>query len=434
MEGIEKGKYILYEELGSGGSGKVYRAFDRHLGCNRAVKKFCAEEGVWRKELEMLKELRHPLLPMITDSIEEGEDKYLVMEYIEGKNLEDYVREKGNIRQEQAVEWTLELADFLIYLHERKNPVIYGDMKPANIIVEPDGKIKLVDFGTAWLRYQEDTEKLSAGTYGYAAPEQLFANGCGGADERSDVYGLGVTFYYMLTGDDPSKPPFLLHPIRFFDRKLSVELEKIIKKAVEVEKGKRYQTMRQLKAAIERYKSADKIRERGEKIGEILYYSILLGLGFYFSRLCGTSGQEKGILVTAVLIFSFCWLRTFISFCLGKGRQNLCRERSILLTEKRGRGLVLFLVVGISFLFAVKVSPVSAKEENALAVTVRNGKGQKVLIRYDAIYPISDLLKLELPLKNFEKGGIYELRLECTSCETEEKRSRTFYLKSLEQQ
>ena len=135
MEGIEKGKYILYEELGSGGSGKVYRAFDRHLGCNRAVKKFCAEEGGWRKELEMLKELRHPLLPMITDSIEEGEDKYLVMEYIEGKNLEDYVREKGNIRQEQAVEWTLELADFLIYLHERKNPVIYGDMKPANIIV-----------------------------------------------------------------------------------------------------------------------------------------------------------------------------------------------------------------------------------------------------------------------------------------------------------
>ena len=216
------------------------------------------------------------------------------MEYIEGKNLEDYVREKGNIRQEQAVEWTLELADFLIYLHERKNPVIYGDMKPANIIVEPDGKIKLVDFGTAWLRYQEDTEKLSAGTYGYAAPEQLFANGCGGADERSDVYGLGVTFYYMLTGDDPSKPPFLLHPIRFFDRKLSVELEKIIKKAVEVEKGKRYQTMRQLKAAIERYKSADKIRERGEKIGEILYYSILLGLGFIFHGSAVLPGRKKG--------------------------------------------------------------------------------------------------------------------------------------------
>ena len=87
MKGKEKEKYVFYEELGSGGSGKVYRAFDKHLKCDRAIKKFCGGEKQWEKELNMLKELRHPLLPVITDIMEEGDDKYLVMEFIRGKNL-----------------------------------------------------------------------------------------------------------------------------------------------------------------------------------------------------------------------------------------------------------------------------------------------------------------------------------------------------------
>lgn len=148
-------KYIFYEELGSGGSGTVYRVYDTHLKCERAVKKFYGEEKIWEKERNMMQELRHPLLPMIVDSIEIGDERYLVMEYIEGKNLEEYIREKGCVAEEQAVRWTMELVDFFIYLHERQNPIIYRDMKPANIIVDGDGKIHLVDFGTAWLPYQE---------------------------------------------------------------------------------------------------------------------------------------------------------------------------------------------------------------------------------------------------------------------------------------
>ncbi len=434
MEEIKKGKYILYEELGSGGSGKVYRAFDRHLRCDRAVKRFNAGEDIWKKELEMLKGLKHPLLPMVTDSMEEGNERYLVMEYIEGKNLESYVQEKGHIRQEQAVEWALELADLLIYLHERNSPVIYRDMKPANIMVEPDGKLKLIDFGTAWLRYQEGGEKFCAGTYGYAAPEQLGENGVSGADERSDVYGLGATLYYMLTGDDPSKPPFLIHPIRFFDRRLSVEMEKIVGKAVEEEKGKRYQTMRQFKTAMERYQNMDQMREYIKKGAGILYYSVLLCLGVLFAALCSFPGQEKRILVTSALIFSVCFLRLFVSIGRGRGKRGVCRERSILLTEKKGKGLVLLLAAGILSAAAANVSHASAEEENTLFVNVRNEKGQKVLIRYDAVYPLADVLKLEIPLRNFEKGEVYRLRLECMNCETEEKNSRTFYLKSIESQ
>lgn len=428
-EGTEKGKYIFYEELGSGGSGKVYRAYDKHLKCDRAVKKFKAEDDVWKKELDMLKELRHPLLPMITDSMEEGEERYLVMEYIEGKNLEEYVRERGRIAQEQAVKWAIELAEVLIYLHERSSPVIYRDMKPSNIMVDTYGKIRLVDFGTAWMRYQEKDNVLRAGTYGYAAPEQLSEKGMDEVDERSDIYGLGAVLYYMLTGDNLSEPPFLAQPIRLFDRRLSSGLEKAVGRAVAEERNKRYQTMRQFKAALECYKKTDKAWERFIKIIGGIYYCILLGVGFWFAGLCGNSGKEEEILLAAGLILSLCLIKSVICIFTRKGEVR--RERSVFLTEKKGRGIVLVLA-GIVSAMAISAGQAVAGEEKVLMVNVRNTKGQKLLIRYDAIYPLSDVLKLELPLCNFEEGKTYELRLECINCETEEISSRTFYLKSLE--
>lgn len=434
MEAVRKGawmeKYIFYEELGSGGSGKVYRVYDTHLKCDRAVKKFYGEEKVWEKERNMMKELRHPLLPMIVDSIEAGDERYLVMEYIEGKNLEEYIEEKGCVAEKQAVKWALELADFLIYLHERQNPIIYRDMKPANIIIDGGGKIHLVDLGTAWRPYQEGEEADGAGTYGYAAPEQI-SGGLGGADERSDIYGLGATLYHMLTGDNPSKPPYLIQPIRFFDGRLSVGLEKIVNKAVEEGKEKRYQTMRQFSFALERYKKADETHRYVENAVKFLYYGSVFCLCAIFAGLSGKQGREKDILLAAAAIIALCVIKSIVCIWNGRGRRGIRQERNILLTEKKGGGLMLsLLIVGVLFAASASVHA-AAKEEKLLLVEVRNEQGQKLLIRYDAVYQLTGIFKLELPLSNFEEGQIYRLRLECINCETEEISSRTFYLKGL---
>lgn len=473
-------KYILCEQLGSGGSGTVYRVYDTHLKCDRAVKKFSAGEEMWKKEWDLMKELRHPLLPVITDSIEEGEDKYLVMEYIEGQNMEEYIKEKGRIGQEQAVRWALELADVLIYFHERKNPVIYRDMKPSNIMVDSNGKIHLVDFGTAWLLYQDGKESDGAGTYGYAAPEQM-TGGWGGADERSDVYGLGATLYHMLTGDNPSRPPYFMQPIRFFDGCLSAGLEKVVKKAVEEEKEKRYQTMRQFQWALMNYGNKDRVMGHVRKGAEILYYTALFGLGAVFASLSGKIGYEKEILCTAFLIFALSFMKSALCAWKGRGRKGMRQERNILLTEKRGRGLILTLLIAFSVTAAFGSAYASAagerqknknfqsqvcacrastnlpmrkvlakpnrscaetglkmadgkEAENQLRVEVRNKRGQKLLIQYDAVYQMTESLKLELPLCNFEEGEVYRLRLECTNCETDERSSRIFYLKGVEPQ
>ncbi len=451
-------KYIFYEELGSGGSGTVYRVYDTHLKCERAVKKFYGEEKIWEKERNMMQELRHPLLPMIVDSIEIGDERYLVMEYIEGKNLEEYIREKGCVAEEQAVRWTMELVDFFIYLHERQNPIIYRDMKPANIIVDGDGKIHLVDFGTAWLPYQEGKTADGAGTYGYAAPEQI-SGSLGGADERSDIYGLGATLFHMLTGNNPSKPPYLMQPIRFFDGRLSKGLEKAVKKAVEEEKEKRYQTMRQFGLALERYKKTDRAQHCVDKAATLFYYGSLFWLCVVFAGLSGGQGREKEILLTAASIVTLCLAKSIFCTWRGRGRKGIRQERNILLTEKRGRGLMQPLLM-IFFVMAASGSVyVSAageareyrktenmvlermgkKEltaeggiENKLWVEVRNERGQKLLIQYDAVYQMTESLKLELPLSNFEEGEVYQLRLECTNCQTDERSSRIFYLKGVE--
>ncbi len=471
-------KYILCEQLGSGGSGTVYRAYDMHLKCDRAVKKFSAEEAVWRKEWEVMKGLRHPLLPVITDFIDEGEDKYLVMEYIQGQNLEEYIKEKGHVEQEQAVCWALELADVLIYFHERKNPIIYRDMKPSNIIVDGDGKIHLVDFGTAWLPYREGQECKGAGTYGYAAPEQM-SGGWGGGDERSDIYGLGATLYHMLTGDNPSKPPYFMQPIRFFDGRLSAELERVVKKAVEEEQEKRYQTMRQFRWALANYGKGERVKGRLRKAAELSYYISILGLGTAFARLSGQMTHKKETLITAMLILVLCLGKSALCAWQGRGRKGMRQERNILLTEKKGRGLILSVLAAFSLLAlsggiyasaAGKRDAIAwgegmegnlaegekpegegdteaekkaeeeteaeeeAWEENGklLWVEVKNERGQKLLIQYDAVYQMTESLKLELPLSNFEEGEVYRLRLECTNCGTDEKSSRIFYLKGVE--
>lgn len=471
MGRVYEEKYEVKEELGSGGSGRVYKVYDRHLKCHMAMKEFKKENGISLKELEILKELKHPALPVVTDCMEDSEYRYLIMEYMEGKTLKEYLKEQGAVSEAQAVSWALELCDILIYLHERKVPVIYRDMKPANIIIDCHGKIRLIDFGTAYRLYHDDGEScLVIGTYGYAAPEQ-FETGTGKKDdERCDIYGLGATLFHMLTGCDPSRPPYLITPIRFHNEGLSLGLEKVVHKAVRQERDKRYQSVRAFKEDLELYKRTDYLKQYiGSGIEKaynaflflsllaVIYQCSQLGIvkGFVlYPALIGNAGIRRKLLELAVKLLLLCLGKKMLGGFLRKGfgvfftssRRDWHLIKNVLLTEKRGRGLFAFMAafIGAAMLAGSNQAiNVSAKEAvccnqetedstNNLTVHVRNEKGQKILIKYDAIYMPENTFRLELPLSNFESGEEYELRLECTNRETKEKSSRTFYLKGLE--
>lgn len=241
------GKYEILREIGRGGMSIVYLAMDTHLNKQWAVKEI-RKKGSGKKdeivvnsllaEANMMKKLDHPSLPRIVDIIDNGVTIYVVMDYIEGESLDKILNEYGAQPEELVIGWAKQLCDALSYLHAQKPPIIYRDMKPANVMLKPEGNIKIIDFGIA-REYKElslaDTTVL--GTKGYAPPEQY----SGQTDARSDIFALGMTMHHLLTGVDPRNGEAYV-PVRQWNPELSEGIEIIIDKCVEPAAENRYQT------------------------------------------------------------------------------------------------------------------------------------------------------------------------------------------------
>lgn len=239
------GKYRIIKALGQGGEGSVYLAEDESLGRRVAVKRLWKQEKGGeriREEAAFLRDLRHPMLPVVYELLWE-EGWYLVMEYVEGISLHNYIEKQGSVGEAQARLWAESLLDVLDYLHTRETPVIYRDLKPDNIMVCRDGSLKLVDFGAAGLRrFGEEDGARMAFSAGFAAPEQRGEDGRGArADERSDLYAFGRTLYYMITGVIPGSALGTAFPPSCYNPLLSQELEEVILRCMEEEPEARYQ-------------------------------------------------------------------------------------------------------------------------------------------------------------------------------------------------
>ena len=258
------GKYKILNKIGQGGMSVVYLAMNERANKQWAIKEV-RKDGVQNFEVvkqgliaetEMLKKLSHPNLPSIIDVIDGDGTFLIVMDYIEGRHLESVVKEYGAQRQEDVIEWAKQLCDVLSYLHSRKPPIIYRDMKPSNVMLKPDGKVMLIDFGTA-REFKENSvaDTTCLGTQGYAAPEQY--GGHGQTDTRTDIYCLGATLYHLLTGHNPSEPPYEMYPIRYWNPELSSGLEEIILKCTQKNPDDRYQNCGELLYALEHYNEMD---------------------------------------------------------------------------------------------------------------------------------------------------------------------------------
>ena len=258
------GKYKILNKIGQGGMSVVYLAMNERANKQWAIKEV-RKDGVQNFEVvkqgliaetEMLKKLSHPNLPSIIDVIDGDGTFLIVMDYIEGRHLESVVKEYGAQRQEDVIEWAKQLCDVLSYLHSRKPPIIYRDMKPSNVMLKPDGKVMLIDFGTA-REFKENSvaDTTCLGTQGYAAPEQY--GGHGQTDARTDIYCLGATLYHLLTGHNPGEPPYEMYPIRYWNPELSSGLEEIILKCTQKNPDDRYQNCGELLYALEHYNELD---------------------------------------------------------------------------------------------------------------------------------------------------------------------------------
>jgi outer membrane protein assembly factor BamB/tRNA A-37 threonylcarbamoyl transferase component Bud32 len=256
-------RYLILGILGSGGMSSVYKGRDLHfpnvtkLVAVKEMVNMAADPTMYEmvvrnfeREADLLATLSHPAIPRIYDYFTQDDSSFLVMEFIEGKDLEAILRESESfLPEKQVIEWAIELCDVLAYLHNHQpQPVIFRDMKPSNVMVDKHGHIYLIDFGIARV-FQPGQKGTMIGTEGYSPPEQYR----GEASPQGDIYALGATLHHLLTKRDPrAEPPFTFtdRPIREINEVVSVETEVVINGALAYEPRDRYQTASEMKEAL----------------------------------------------------------------------------------------------------------------------------------------------------------------------------------------
>lgn len=300
------GKYEILKKIGQGGMSIVYVAMDTRLNKQWAIKEIKKSKKQDTKtllkslqmEANILKMVDHPVLPRIVDIINYKGTVFVVMDYIEGRTLSEVLKLEGAQPQDKVIEWAKDLCSALDYLHSMNPPIIYRDMKPSNIMLKPDGKVKLIDFGTA---KEFDVESLAdttaLGTRGYAAPEQFGdarGRGIHKTDARTDIYSLGATLYHILTGKNPSEPPYVIKPIRDWNPMLSGGLEKIINKCTMPNPADRYQSCAELIYDLEHYEELDDAFKK-ECFRRMRSFLVSAGMTVCFSAVAigGYIGNEK---------------------------------------------------------------------------------------------------------------------------------------------
>ncbi len=284
MGTVIDGKYEVLKRIGTGGMSVVYLAMDKRLNKQWAVKEIRKTVNGKNDEIivnsllaeaNLMKRLDHPALPRIVDIIDNGESIFVVMDYIGGESLDRILDEYGAQPQELVLDWAKQLCDALGYLHSQKPSIIYRDMKPANVMLKPEGNIKVIDFGIA-REYKENNLADTAvmGTRGYAPPEQY---GSRQTNEKSDIYALGMTMHHLLTGVDPRLPEYEYIPVRQWNPELSGGLERIIDKCTALDPEDRYQNCNELMYALEHYEEEDDDfkRKQRRKLVVFLLTSVL---------------------------------------------------------------------------------------------------------------------------------------------------------------
>jgi serine/threonine protein kinase len=227
-EHLLKGRYQIIRRIGSGGYGKVYKAKDCQFGNRVVAIKEMIQQGLsaeerakandaFKHEAFLLAGLTHPNLPSIYDYFSEDDRSYLVMSFIEGETLLKYCmrQDKQRLPAEKVINIGIQLASVLSYLHTRKPPIIFRDLKPINVMRTPEGQIYLIDFGIArHFKPEQSKDTLVLGSPGYAAPEQY---GRAQTTPQSDMYSLGATLHHLLSGENPALAPFRFGPLPLSD-------------------------------------------------------------------------------------------------------------------------------------------------------------------------------------------------------------------------
>src|SRR5437868_5945423 len=254
-------RYRIIQQIGKGGFGAVYKAADTQFADRPLAIKEMSQNNLnpqelheateaFKREAHLLASLTHPNLPRIYEQFSDTGRLYLVMDYIEGETLEAYLDKMGGkLPVDKVLTIGIQLTSVLEHLHTHQPPIIFRDLKPANVMLTTDNHIFLIDFGIARLFKPGQAKDTTAlGSLGYAAPEQY---GKAQTTPRTDIYSLGVTLHQMLSGDDPTDSPFHFAPLQLHGYPLLADLAKLIAQMLEVDSSKRPAAVSEIKQKLQ---------------------------------------------------------------------------------------------------------------------------------------------------------------------------------------
>jgi serine/threonine protein kinase len=261
---LQNGRYVVEKVLGQGGMGAAMLVKDTRVSNKLVVIKELISDSTdpqqrqddvnnFKREVDTLVQIDHPLVPTVTDSFQERSRYFMVQEYVAGENLEDHMeRIKRPMPEREALTYASQVLDILDYLSQLKPPIVHRDIKPANIIIgAKDKRAHLVDFGIARADEAKNAKRkqtAALGTPGYAPPEQYQGN----ADPRADIYALAATLHHLLTNRDPREyPPFIYPPARSINKGLTADSERVLTHALQINVNNRYQKAADMKRDID---------------------------------------------------------------------------------------------------------------------------------------------------------------------------------------
>ncbi|MHC9539777.1 MAG: serine/threonine protein kinase [Vulcanimicrobiota bacterium] len=340
---IIKGRYRIQSLLGAGASGSVYLVNDLESPGEKvqwAVKEISPmqlnEDGsddageLFRCECAVLKSLNHLSIPKLIDSFSWSNRLYMVMEHVQGESAEAMMKKSGRpLDAAQVLGMARELSLILQYLHEQiPAPLIYRDLKPSNIVITEKGKLRLIDFGIARYHTPEKTKDTYVyGTPGFSPPEQY---GIGQTDERSDIYALGATLYYLLTREDICQFHFIFPKVTAYNRKVPRPFEALIMKCLSRNPDDRYQNTSELLSELSQIEKAHHaVEEAGRKEISWVYFfigSILLFMLGY--RLAGDDIMLTYLKIAAVFAIIALVSRAAVALKLPGLALSLLRQTS----------------------------------------------------------------------------------------------------------
>lgn len=439
-EKVIDGRYLCKKILGKGGNGSVFLCWDLKLQKEWAVKElnvdagtdFCKNSEMQIKEqnidkqnymeqmseLDLLKSISCNLFPRIVDVIYEYDKVYLVMDYVEGITLKEKMQ-RQKLTEKEVFPWAVEIAKALCYLHQMSPQILYMDCKPENIMLTPQGEIRLVDLGSVYICHSDKKQRIS-GTRFFAPKEKNL-------DVRSDIYAYGMTLYYLLAGKKKVYRRLGKMSIKDANPAVSDGMAALIAKCTQPLPEKRPQSMDEVLYILANIKQISR-QERSKKrfgkaavlVGKCACVCILLACAWGYARWRQQSAL-MGSLTALIVFLILCMRRRFTIYEVkkevfyGSGRRVLLyilivfgvlRIMTISVFAEEGKGENLAEKVGAN-------TEAENGEYTKLDVTIYDQKGRKILLQNGAVWRVSEDILISIPLETLEETeGIITLSYE----------------------